>query len=60
MVVFPLVADHFGGGANLTPEGNADLVDIINQFAFENIHEPIVAPGKSDGAPGQNPQIDTK
>lgn len=60
MVDFPLVPDHFAGGANLTPQGQADLRDIINQLAFENVHAPIVAPGKSDGPPGLNPEIAIK
>ena len=60
MVSLPLDANHFEGGANLTPQNQTDLRNLINQLAFERIHEPVVAPGKSGGPPGQNPEIESK
>lgn len=60
MIEFPLAQDHFEGGANLTSQQDKDLRDIINQLAFKNVHEGVVTPGRSDGPPGQQPQIEVK
>lgn len=38
MVDFPLDRDHFGGGSNLTPEGDYDLVEVLNRMGLEYVH----------------------
>lgn len=58
MVDFPLHSDHFGGGANLTPEDGQDLVDILNSIDATNrlAHKPMVTPSRASSLPTLGPE----